>query len=165
MSELAMIARCMICHAPFAGPKFVKIGMGLDVKNNRLAVFTEKLTRHIFEKHPEAAREILTEGAEFQGALFLSHFQTEDENLKEQMDFLRWKIHQKTLAARYSDAMIEQWVGQIVPQMLTLAEMRDVTTLTTNLTGMLQSMRDGLEEPGKYKSVPFDTGITAGKAS
>ena len=162
MSELAMIARCMICNAPFAGPKFVQIVMGLDVKNNRIAVYTEKLTRHMFEKHRERAEEILTQGAEYQGALFMANFQTEDRGLKEQLDLLRWKVHQTTLAARYTDEMIDQWVGQIVPQMITLAEMRDVKTLTTNLKGMLLSMRDTLEEPGKYV---METGATVGKAS
>lgn len=165
MSELAMIARCMICNAPFAGPKFVKIGMGLDVKNNRIAVFTEKLTRHMFEKHREKAEEILTQGAEYQGALFMANFLTEDPGLKEQLDLLRWKVHQTTLAARYTDEMIDQWVGQIVPQLVTLVEMADTASLSANLRGMLLSMRDTLEEPGKYTFQSMDPLVTAGKAS
>ncbi len=161
MSEIAMIARCAICQKPFAGPKFAQIGLGLSAANNRIAVFVEKMTRHIAEEHKEKVREILEEGEEYKGALFLSNFQTEDPNLKEQLDLVRWKVHQKTLAARYTDQMIEQWVGQIIPQLLTLADMRDVATITKNLTGMLQSMRDTLEEPGKYT---FEA-LTAGKAS
>ena len=162
MSELAMIARCMICNAPFAGPKFVKIGMGLDVKNNRIAVFVEKLTRHLFEKHNDVAQEILLQAGEYQGALFMAKFQTDDPSLKEQLDFLRWKTHQITIAKRYTDEMIGQWVDQVIPELLTLARDGDRATLTANLKGMLLSMRDTLEEPGKYV---METGATVGKAS
>ena len=162
MSELAMVARCMICNAPFAGPKFVKIGLGLDVKNNRIAVFTEKLTRHMFEKHRAQAEEILMQGAEYQGALFMANYQTEDPGLKEQLDYLRWKTHQVTISKRYTNEMIDQWVDQVIPELLTLARDGDRATLTTNLKGMLLSMRDTLEEPGKYV---METGATVGKAS
>lgn len=162
MSELAMIARCMICNAPFAGPKFVKIGLGLDVKNNRIAVFVEKLTKHIAQQHPEMVAEIIMRRDEYAGALFLSNFQTDDPSLKEQLDFLRWKTHQVTIAKRYTDQMIGQWVDQVIPELLTLARDSDRATLTANLKGMLLSMRDTLEEPGKYV---METGATVVKAS
>ena len=119
----------------------------------------------MFEKHREQAEEILTQGAEYQGALFMANFQTEDPGLKEQLDLLRWKVHQTTLAARYTDEMIDQWVGQIVPQLVTLVEMADTASLSANLRGMLLSMRDTLEEPGKYTFQSMDPLVTAGKAS
>jgi hypothetical protein len=130
--------------------------MGMDAKNNRLAQFVEKLTKHMTTEHKTETQQILIDGAEFQGCMFLSNFKTDDPNLKEQLDLVRWKVHQKTLAARFSDDDILQVVEKVVPDLLTLADMRDKETLTRNLAGLLQSMRDRLEEPGKYTFAPFD---------
>src|SRR5271166_4900446 len=155
MSELAMTAKCSLCNRMFAGPQLVLVGKGVDAVNNRLMQFMEKLTGHVMNEHKEVAQGIVLAASEYQGMLILSQYQTSDDNLKLQTDVIRWGLHQKTLAARYTDAQLEQWVGQIVPELLTLADMRDVKTLTTNLIGMLQSMRDKLEEPGKYTFSPF----------
>jgi hypothetical protein len=164
VSEIAMIARCTICNKPFAGPMFSKVGLGMDAVNNRLAVFTEKLTRHLFEEHREVAQEIQLQGTEYQGYLFLSKFSSSDPNLAMQLDVARWKVHQNTLAVRVTDQQITDAIEKFLPDILTLAEMRDTATLKRNLTGLMQSMRDQLEEPGKYTFSPFSESLS-GKAS
>lgn len=160
MSEIAMVARCTICQKPFAGPMFSKIGLKMDAVNNRLAVFTEKLTRHLFEAHPEVAEAVKIQGAEYMGALFLSKFSSGDENLAMQVDVSRWKVLQNVLSCRFSDGQILAVVEKVVPELLTLADARDVQTLTRNLCGLLASMRDKLEEPGKYNFIPMDISLT-----
>lgn len=96
------ISRCTICNKPFAGPRLAIVGKGMDLKNNRIAQFTEKLTRHLFDEHPAEAQQIMMNAAEYQGVLILATFQTDDADMREQMDLVRWKVHQKTLACRYS---------------------------------------------------------------
>ena len=142
------ILRCTICNKPFAGPRLAIVGKGMDLKNNRIAQFTEKLTRHLFDEHPAEAQQIMMNAAEYQGVLILATFQTDDADMREQMDLVRWKVHQKTLACRYSDEQIAA----------------DMETLKRNLTGLIQNLRDNLEEPGKYTFAPM-LEASAGKAS
>ena len=156
MSELAMTARCSHCQRMFAGPQLVLVGKGVDAVNNRLMQFMEKLTAHVMNEHKEEARGIMLAASEYQGMLILSQFQTSDENLKTQSDVIRWGLHQRTLTARYSDQMIAQWVDQVTPDLMTLVALNDTANLKRNLAGMLQSMRDNLEEPAKYSFRPFE---------
>ena len=158
------ISRCTICNKPFAGPRLAIVGKGMDLKNNRIAQFTEKLTRHLFDEHPAEAQQIMMNAAEYQGVLILATFQTDDADMREQMDLVRWKVHQKTLACRYSDEQIAAVVDKVVPELMMLAEMRDMETLKRNLTGLIQNLRDNLEEPGKYTFAPM-LEASAGKAS
>jgi hypothetical protein len=165
MPEMAMTARCGICGRLFAGPQLVLLGKGVDAPNNRLMQFVQKLTAHLVENHKKETEQIFLATNEYQGMLFLSHYQTESAALKTQLDMCRWKVHQGTLAARFTDAQIADWVEKIVPDLLTLSDMRDTLALSRNLAGMLMSMRDRLEEPGKYTFSPFDPALTGNKAS
>jgi hypothetical protein len=162
--EQATISRCAICNKPFAGPRLAIVGKGMDLKNNRIAQFTEKLTRHLFDEHSAEAQQIMMSAAEYQGVLILATFQTEDPDMREQMDLVRWKVHQKTLACRYSDEQIAAVIEKVVPELVTLVEMKDTATLKRNLRGLIQNLRDNLEEPGKYTFAPM-LETSAGKAS
>jgi hypothetical protein len=164
MSELASTAKCTICGKLLAGPRLALVGRGLDLKNNRLQQFTEKIARHIAEAHAEKLQQILITAGEYQGALMLSCFTTDDDDLKEQFDLVRWKTNQQTLPCRISDDQIAAAVESIVPDLLTLADMRDTVSLKHNLTGFMLSMRDRMQEPGKYVLSPIDVTVP-GKAS
>ena len=72
------------------------------------------------------------------------------QKLVNQLDIARWNVHQKTLKMRVSDQMIADCVAGILPDILTMAQMGDTEGLTRNLTGLLMSMREKLEEPNKY---------------
>ena len=163
MSELAMTVKCTHCHRIFAGPSMLIVGRKLDAHNNRIAQFVQKLTEHMFTEHRQEAQQVLLEGNEYQGMLILSNFTTEDKSMKEQFDVVRWKVHQKTLQARFTDADIESWVGQVLPELMSLAQMNDKGTLQRNLVGMLQSIRDRLEEPNKYSFSPIEAVLTGTK--
>jgi hypothetical protein len=165
MSELASTAKCTICGKLFAGPRLALVGRGLDLKNNRISQFTEKLARHIAETHPERLQQIVITAGEYQGVLMLSCFSTDDKDLAEQMDLVRWKTNQQTLPCRISDQQISDAVESIVPDLLTLADMRDTVNLKRNLTGFMLSMRDRMQEPGKYVLSPLEVATTPGKAS
>jgi|SRR5579863_10084346 hypothetical protein len=162
MTELAMTAKCRTCGRTFAGPQLAIVGKGVDPANNRLMQFMEKLSSHV-ELHREPMDEINLGVLEYRGWRILSEYETENKDLLMQFDLYRWGLHQKTLGGRYSDAQIEQWVGQVIPQLLTLADMRDIPTLTKNLCGMLASMRDKLEEPGKYVFNPMEPSLSGVK--
>ena len=162
MTELAMTAKCRTCGRLFAGPQLVVVGKGVDAPNNRLMQFMEKLSSHV-ESHKSITDEINLGVLEYRGWRILSEYDSTNADLLMQFDVYRWGLHQKTIGGRYTDAQIEQWVGQIIPQLLTLADMRDIPTLTKNLCGMLQSMRDRLEEPDKYTFSPFEPSLTGAK--
>jgi len=149
-NELAATARCLHCGKLFAGPSALAIGGGLSVVDNRRVQFLETLTRHVLESHKPEAADVLNSGAEYQTFLMLSNYKTEDKNMLAQLDLVRWKTHQRSLAKRFTDKMIGDWVEKIVPDLVTLANQGNTLAITSHLTGMLQSMRDILEEPGKY---------------
>jgi len=151
-----MTARCSICQKLFAGPQILLVGQGLSAPNNRLMQFLQKLTEHIHIEHRDEAKGIALAANEYQGMLILSKYETQSQDLQTQLDLCRWNVHQKTLAVRFTDAQIRDWVEKIVPELLTLADMRDTLAITTNLVRMLQSIRDHLEEPGKYTFRPPD---------
>jgi len=165
MPELAMTARCNLCSRLFAGPQLVLVGKGVDAPNNRLMQFLSKLTAHITEVHMDSAKGIFLAAQEYQGMLILANYSTESDALKTQLDLCRWNVHQKTLSMRFTDEQISEWVGKVLPDLMTLAEMRDTASLHRNLAGMLMSIRDRLEEPGKYTFNPFDPALSGKTAS
>ena len=165
MSELASTAKCTLCGKLFAGPRLALVGRGLDLKNNRISQFTEKLARHIAEIHPEKLQQIVITAGEYQGVLMLSTFETDDKDLSEQLDLVRWRTNQQTLPCRITDDQISAAVESIVPDLLTLADMRDTATLKHNLRGLMLSMRDRMQEPGKYVLNAIEAPATPGKAS
>ncbi len=164
-SELAMTARCSHCQKLFAGPSLVIVGQNVNYTNNRLIQFQQKLADHVMNEHKELAQQIELADLEYKGLMILSCYQTTDKALQQQMDLLRWKLHQRTLTTRYTDNMIEQWSDSVVPQLVTLVDMRDTATVRKNLIGMLQSMRDTLEEPNKYTFNAVEPPVPTGKVS
>src|ERR1700679_2189515 len=161
MSELAITARCTHCNKLFAGPQLLIVGTGVDAPTNRLMQFMEKLTGHMMKDHQDVAQRIMLMASEYQGMLILGNYQHSDASLMEQADMLRWKLHQNTLACRFSDEQIQQWVSSVLPDFTALAHNGDTATLQRNLAGMLMTMRDRLEEPGKYIFSPFSEQLPA----
>jgi len=161
MSELAMSAKCRHCARVFAGPTLAIVGKRVDLVNNRLIQFMEKLSAHL-ETHTQVKNDVESRTLEFKGWRMLQEYETTDRNLTTQFDVYRWCLLQQTLGASFSDQDIETWVGQVIPDFITLAQMGDKDTLARNLVGMLQSMRDRLEEPGRYKFQPAEP-VLSGK--
>jgi hypothetical protein len=161
MPEMAMTARCIHCQKLFAGPQLVIVGKGVDAVNNRLMQFMEKLSHHVMVEHKELSQEIMVAVGTYQGMLMLTQFQTSSKELAEQSDLIRWQIHQKTLNARLSDEQIKAWVEGVSGELKTLAE-TNVPEFRAKLAGMIQAVRNELEEPNKYSFTPFEM---TGKAS
>jgi hypothetical protein len=144
--ELALPARCNLCDQTFYGPRLTFVGR----PHGRQPQFLEQLAQHIFTDHKDVAEGIALGAGEYQGMFIMSQFSTDDPELVNQLDIARWNVHQKTLKMRVSDQMIADCVAGILPDVLTMAQMGDTEGLTRNLTGLLMSMREKLEEPNKY---------------
>lgn len=150
MPELAMSARCTKCGKMIVGSTIPILGKNFDAVNGHARAFVEKLGKHVMSEHQEDAAGIQMGAMEYQGMMIMSLYEMHSENLKLALDAARWNLHQKTLNQRFTDQQIADWVDQVLPDLKTLVQMGDDQTLKRNLTGMLQSMRDRLEEPGKY---------------
>jgi hypothetical protein len=170
---LADITTCMVpvpipgmpghfkpCGQKFSAPRIAIIG---DDKA-RLNSYLEGLAKHLGTKHPEVGQMMVQAGAAFMEMLFLRNFKTTDPELSDQQDRMRWQVHQQTLKARYPDENIytqADWLAlalaRSLPQLAdedlfsyegTAAELAE--RFTPLLTEAFVSIRDALEEPGKY---------------
>lgn len=148
--SLAIPVSCTHCGQTFYGPD---LGSTIITDERSVASFANKLQQHIVQSHGELAEQIVVAGMEYQGMLLLSNFRSDSQGLKKNLDVSRWNVHQKTLLKRFTDEELSTWVERVAPDLVTLVEMGDTANLKANLLGMLQSIRDLLEEPNKYLGV------------
>src|ERR1043166_4974421 len=104
--EIAQISRCRMCDEKFTGPPLVLV-VG-ETAPARLARYIDTLTRHIAECHADVFTRAQVTAAELQGVLILGCYKTEDPQVNEQRDYLRWSVHQQTRAIEVTDARIEE---------------------------------------------------------
>lgn len=161
MPELAMSARCTKCGKMMVGSSIPLLGQDFGAVNGQVKKFLEKLGKHVITEHAEDAAGIQAGAMEYQGMMIMSLYEMHSDDLKLALDASRWNLHQKTLNQRFTDQQITDWVDQVLPDLKTLVQMGDDQTLRRNLTGMLQSMRDRLEEPGKYTFGPSGIPVLA----
>lgn len=148
---------CKHCGEKFSGPRIEVIGQ----PEARLQAYLQILSKHFYEKHPQQAQMMDIHTAIYSGLLFLMNFKTNDKDLNEKRDQLRWTIHQQTLNARFSDASLKEQCKALASTLESAIEMGEVgkeeidTKATTErfrviLLEVFTGMRDVLEEPGKY---------------
>ncbi len=167
--ELAEITTCMVpvpiagmpgqfkpCGQKFSAPRVSIIGQ----TDARLNNYLTGLSKHLGAQHPEVGLQMAQHGAAFMELLFLRNFKTTDPELSEMQDRVRWQIHQQTLKARYPDENLEQQAHALA---VTLVECADelpdegfvnrepaIALYQSIVANAFRSIRDALEEPGKY---------------
>jgi hypothetical protein len=161
MSELAGITTCnlphpknpgQVCGQRFAGPQHLIIGEGAP---GRMKTLLEKLVMHLHTQHPEYFAQVMIQGEEYKGLLWVMAFQTSDPELQQQRDYLRWSIHQRTLNASLSDEKLRGAVDQIANNIwhelqfwLQSGQKGNLlASISRILTPELQAIRDALQEP------------------
>jgi len=156
--ELADITTCVHCGQKFSSPRLTIIGE----PTARLESYLKGLSRHLQEKHPQLGQLMVQQGAAFMEFLFLRNFRTTDPELSEQQDRVRWQVHQQTLKARYPDESLRNDAAALGARLCEvfrgyLEECGGITAaeemhseITSNVIEAFVSIRDALEEPGKY---------------
>ena len=153
--ELADITTCVHCGQKFSHPRLTIIG---DDKA-RLNSYMKGLNDHIAKKHPELGLQMAQTGMAFMELLFLRNFRTTDPELYEQQDRVRWQVHQQTLKARYPDENLTAQCHDLADLLISKLRWTDDDYVDTDETSALfaatlieacRSIRDALEEPGKY---------------
>ena len=154
MSEIAAPLSCVHCGKTFYGPRF---GVSMIRDRNQLHAmgkFLNDLKRHLAEDHANEAGGIMAAEAEFSTMMVLSRFRSNDAELQRKVDMSRWNVHQNTLAVRVTDEEIAASVAAIVPELVSLAELKDTAGISVRLDGLLRFMRDQIQEPDKYQLSP-----------
>ena len=149
-AALAVPLTCTHCGKVFYGPR---LGVTHITDRNHaamLASFFQKLIEHIQTEHQDRGMQIGLAEAEFRTMMVLSNFRSDDEELKRKLDKSRWNVHQNTLALHVTDRMIQDCVEGVLPDLLTLADARDLPALKRNLFELMAGLRRQLEEPHKY---------------
>jgi hypothetical protein len=158
--ELADITTCVHCGQKFSHPRLTIIGEN----KARLNSYMKGLNDHLAQKHPDLGLQMAQHGMAFMEMIFLRNFRTTDPELSEQQDRVRWQIHQQTLKARYPDDNLEQQCEDLAVEITKLFIPIDKVPDTlgsinfaekaSEVAGVLvkafTSIRDALEEPGKY---------------
>jgi hypothetical protein len=161
--ELADITTCIHCGQKFSHPRLTIIGND----HARLNSYMKGLNDHLAKKHPEIGLLMAQTGAAFMELIFLRNFQSTDPELSEQQDRVRWQVHQQTLKARYPDENLEVQARQLAGTLLAALRWTDEDHIDIAETSHLfeglvsdtfRSIRDALEEPGKYPGVVQESG-------
>src|ERR1700678_1487105 len=90
--EIAAITQCRLCSQRFAGPPALIVGH----ENGRVENLLARLIRHMIEAHPREDAALQLSAAEFLGMRRLMNFRTADDQISQQIDELRWRIHRET---------------------------------------------------------------------
>lgn len=155
---LADITTCVHCGQKFSHPRLTIIGDN----RARLNSYMKGLNDHLASKHPDLGMQMAQHGMAFMEMLFLMNFRTTDPELSEQQDRVRWQVHQQTLKARYPDENLKTQASELAAMLLDAIRLTDyehdgiVDDGETSdrfkllVTEAFLSIRDALEEPGKY---------------
>lgn len=149
--EIAAATKCRQCGETFYGPTVQIIGQPAA----RLQAFCAKLADHVNSKHPEHARYIQAQGFQQMGLIYLSHFTTDDKELEQWRDFLRWQVHQATLPGGISDESLKARTDELAAIVGEMASPdsygRDQEEgIAAKLFEYFKAVRDFYEEPGKH---------------
>lgn len=168
--EIAGICHCRLCAEKFTGPTGLIIQPGAGAQNGRVAQYMQNLAGHITGKHPAENRGMELQALEYLGLLRMTLYSTTDKGIVEQRDYLRWKIHQSTLAHRLTDAQMDaaskefatQFVDDVIaalhgprpengwPAHIELLRTSLALATSLKLYGIVEDFRRLIEEPGKY---------------
>jgi len=96
---------------------------------------------------------------EYMALLRLQHFSTEDEQIRKQLDYLRWRVHRATLPVTIPDQKLKTKVDELAAYIAAKAytaenppghrQLREL--LTAELFPVFEAMRDLYEESDKYE--------------
>lgn len=172
--EIAGITTCNLCQRKFAGPLALIIGPGQHPQG-RLVNHLNQLAQHFCEAHPEENNALQLKALEYLGMLRLLNYSTSDEELRRQLDFLRWSIHQSTLLHRVPDEKIAAKAEEHARGIVDIFEsvlppsngpgtdqvreqLRPAlqAAIAAKLAAVLSEVRNILEEPGRYLISPIE---------
>jgi hypothetical protein len=159
--ELAGVTTCNICQKKFTGPSALLIGSGNP--NARLMAYVQSLATHLLTDHADHQRALQLSCVEYLGMLQLLNFSSTDPAIREQTDFLRWRIHQQTAAHTVPDDKVKQKASETAAELLQkILDRRDKippelfgemvqATISAQVETLLTEMRDVIEERGRYQ--------------
>ena len=164
MSTLVTGSKCRLCDKTFRGPEEELGGAMIlgEKPKQRVARYIGKLIEHLQNKHPEQMQYYAAQQAEYFGLICLMTFDTSDEAVETERDYLRWTIHKATRRAKVTDERIREKTKECVDQILkdldlTLSENARVGIVEAQVGALLMVMRDVLEERGQYNDKPAPT--------
>ncbi len=162
------------CGQKFTSTRVTIIGEDSQARVNN---YMAGLMKHLHAKHPQVGIMMTQHGAAFMELLFLRNFKTTDPELTEMQDRVRWQVHQQTLKARYPDENlgaqaeslgrslweliyhyteeIQAFVQAGGPNVADKSNAFDdqiVVEFKRQIAEAFRSIRDALEEPGKYEA-------------
>jgi hypothetical protein len=157
---------CNLCGEKFSGPSALIVGQPA------IAPYLERITMHFMTRHKKEESAVAIKALEFLGMLRLMNFRTADPDIGRQLDYLRWSVHQQTLAARIPDdkliertadaasrlvdtlwAMLTMSYNQrqdSMPEFVQALKPALTTEVGTMLEEIFRGIRDVLQEPNKY---------------
>jgi hypothetical protein len=161
------ITNCLLCGKTFTGPAYALIGQG---KEGDVIRYMNEVQKHFVEKHPEESEATQNRSLEFLTMLRMMNFKTTDSGLKEQVQFLRWQIHQQVMPVRIPDEKLEERSAEYANEifrMLKAAIKREAGTLAASAipasaqrelidaiqkktSETIRALRDLYEEPNRY---------------
>lgn len=168
--EIAGICNCRLCGTKITGPAGLIIAPGAAT-NGRVAQYMQNLAGHIINGHKKENSNMETQALEYLGLLRMTMYSTTDKSIIEQRDFLRWKIHQSTLAHTLSDEQMDaaskefatQFVDDVIaalhgprpekgwPAHIELLRTSLAAVTSTKLYGIVDDFRRLIQEPGRYQ--------------
>jgi hypothetical protein len=152
-----MITQCLICRKRFEAPKHQIANV-----QQRTLNYLKQLAQHLIEKHTRENDAAQLQSLEYMALLRLEHFETEDPDIKTQLDYLRWRVHRATLPATVPDKNLQRQVSELAKHLtakLYIEMDQDpqsreqmAQTLTAELYPIFEAMRNLYEEPDKYQA-------------
>lgn len=143
----ATAAQCRICGMKFKGPEMGGPIIVGEKETTRIQRYVLKLTEHLQQKHPEQLGMFALQSGDYLGLLCLMTFDTADEELAKERDFLRWQLHRATRRVFVTDERIAEKVKALTESPGWDRLDGDLGSL---ICGLLQEMRNVFEERGRY---------------
>lgn len=155
-------SRCRICRHVFHGPEGHLGGAILlgDKIGDRIQRYIQKLMAHLGKEHPEQLQLYTQQVGDYLGLLCLMSFDTSDEEVAKERDYLRWQLNKATRRAVVTDERIAEKCkvlvdGCMMEGILEQMEQAPRVTFESRVAALLIEMRNVLEERGRYQDRPI----------
>ncbi len=151
---LTYITKCVLCGKPFNLDSFSEL-IKTETGRSHLSKIAEKFNKHLKEgdeRHQAAYASAMMPGIQFGQLLILQNYRTDDQSANEAREFMRHSLFQMVKARSIGDEAITNQVRGIK----TPAGHALPAEYHAQVIGLIQQMRDILEELGQFAPKPID---------
>jgi hypothetical protein len=128
-------------------------------------LFLAQLEGHIKDEHKDKYEFADVKAIELKGMLIMHNYTGNDPQVRDQINFYRWRVHQATLNISFDNGTLERKAKDVVERVINDATVKPYAGFLSaeikkcveqHIALALKEVRDALQEPDAYSLKPAE---------